>query len=249
MKSQHTQNCDITKLQNGCRNIGYRPMKRGKHELHVTVNGDHVKGSPFQVAVTSSPAVCFGKPDRVLASLSSLRGVTIDNRGQMVVIEGDGRCVSVLTMQGEKVRTFGTKGSGNGQLTGAYGVTVDKDDNIYMYALDYGNNRIQKFDSQGVFVSKVGTLGSGSLQFKHPYGICFNHNNNYLYVADSHNHRIQVVSTEFKHVRSFGSQGEGSEQFQYPRCIAFDSANNLYVSDCNNNCVKVFTVKGQFLRF
>ncbi len=63
---------------------------------------------------------------------------------------------------------------------------MDKDDNIY--AVENSNHRMQKFDSQGVFVSKVGTLRSGSLQFEHPYGICFNHNDKYLYVADSYNH-------------------------------------------------------------
>ncbi len=246
VRSQNNQKCSIHGHKDR-HNISYRPIKRGKHELHVTVNGDHVKGSPFQVAVTSSYNNYYaGRPDRVIASLSSPNGVAIDNRGQMVVIEGDGTCVSVMTTKGEKVRTFGTNGSGNGQLTGACGVTVDKND--YIYVADHSNHRIQKFDSQGVSVSTVGTSGSGNLQFMWPHGISFNHHDNFLYITDLGNHRIQVLSTEFKHVRSFGSQGEGSEQFQYPRCIAFDSANNLYVSDCNNNCVKVFTVEGQFIR-
>ena len=30
--------------------------------------------------------------------------------------------------------------------------------------------------------------------------------------------------------------------------VAFDSSNNLYVADCSNNCVQVFTVEGQFVR-
>ncbi len=245
VKSKKTHKCSVAKQQYGCQySISYRPMKRGKHELQVTVNRDHVKGSPFQVVVPFSPQ-SFGRPTRVINLIDS-NGLTVDNGGRMVVIESNGECVSVLTTEGDKGQGFGTAGSGNGQLNGAYGVTVDKDDNIYI--ADCGNNRIQKFDSKGVFKKKVGTSGSGSLQFSKPSDVCFNREDNNLYVVDSNNHRIQVLSTELLHVRSFGAQGKGSEQLKNPRCIDFDSANNLYVSDQSNNCVKVFTVEGKFLR-
>ena len=79
----------------------------------------------------------------------------------MIVVEDNGACVSVLTPEGEKIRTFGTKGSGNGQLSDAWGVTVDKDDNIYL--ADSSNNRIQKFSSEGEFVAVEGCNGSNQL--------------------------------------------------------------------------------------
>ncbi len=57
-----------------------------------------------------------------------------------------------------------------------------------------------------------------------------------------------MLSTELVHKRSIGSKGIKSEQLKNPRCIAFDSHNHLYVSDHGNNCVKVFTTEGKFLR-
>ena len=36
-------------------------------------------------------------------------------------------------------------------------------------------------------------------------------------------------------------------QFDCPLNIAFNSNNNLYVTDCGNNRVQVFTAEGQFL--
>ncbi len=244
VKSRKSQKSCVANLQNGRHSIGYRPMNRGIHELHVTANGDPIKGSPFQVVVPLSPQ-SFGRPSKVISSFDP-NGATVDNRGRMVVIESNGHSVSVLTTEGEKGKGFGTAGSGDGQLHDAFGVTVDTDDNIYV--ADCGNNRVQKFDSQGVFISKVGTSGSGSLQFSRPVDICFNHHDNHLYVVDSNNHRIQVLSTKLEHKRSIGSKGIKSEQLKNPRCIAFDSANNLYVSDHSNNCVKVFTTEGKFLR-
>ena len=164
----------------------------------------------------------------------------------MIVVEGNGTCVSVLTPEGEKIRTFGKQGSGNGQFSFAYEVTVDKGDNIYV--ADCSNNRIQKFNSKGAFKAAVGGYGSNQLQFHSPVGIVYNYRDNNLYVADQGNHRIQVLTTDLNFVRSFGTRGSGNGQFQNPLYMAFDDANNLYVTDHSNHRVQVLTTEGQFLR-
>ena len=245
IKSKDRVQCEVVKQQNGQHKINYRPVKRGKHELHLTVNGNPVRGSPFPIAVTPS-AQSLNKPVRVVRGLDRPRGTAINSKEQMIVVEGNGTCVSVLTPEGEKIRTFGTQGSGNGQLSEAYGVTVDKDDNTYV--ADYDNNIIQKFNSKGKFVAAVGGCGSNQLQFDYPVGIVYNHRDNNLYVADQWNHRIQVLTTDLKFVRSFGTRGSGNGQFTYPSNIAFDDANNLYVSDESNHRVQVLTTEGQFLK-
>ena len=50
-----------------------------------------------------------------------------------------------------------------------YGVVVDSSGNVYV--ADSGNNRIQKFDSSGVFIIKWGFEGSGDGQFFDPTGV------------------------------------------------------------------------------
>ena len=245
IKSKDRVQCEVVKQQNGQHKINYRPVKRGKHELHLTVDGNPVRGSPFPIAVTPS-AQSLNKPVRVVQGLDCPRGTAINNKGQMIVVEGDGTCVSVLTPEGEKIRRFGTQGSGNGQFSGAFGVTVDKD--YYIYVADYGNHRIQKFNSEGEFVAAVGGYGSNQLQFIYPVGTVHNHRGNNLYVADQCNHRIQVLTTDLKFVRSFGTQGSGNGQFQNPLNIAIDDANNLYVTEYSNHRVQVLTTDGQFLR-
>ncbi len=123
IESKEILKCEVIEQQHGQHKINYCPMKRGKHELHITVNGDAVRGSPFPIAVAPSPQ-CFVKPSRVVRGVYSPRGTVFNSKGQLVVVEGSGATVSVLTPEGEKIRTFG-------QLSNAYGVTVDKDDNIY----------------------------------------------------------------------------------------------------------------------
>ena len=54
---------------------------------------------------------------------------------------------------------WGTAGSGNGQFKLPLGIAVDAAGNVYV--ADAGNDRIQKFTSDGVFLNAWGTFGSG----------------------------------------------------------------------------------------
>ena len=237
IESKNKSKCEVIEQQHGQHKINYRPMKRGKHELHITVNGDAVRGSPFPIAVAPSPQ-SFIKPSRVVRGVNSPRGTVSNSKGQLVVVEG--ATVSVLTQEGKKIRTFG-------QLSNAHhGVTVDKDNNIYV--MDRSNHRVNKFSSDGEFVAAVGSQGSDNLQFNSPLGICYNRTDNNLYVTDQSNHRIQVLSTDLTFIRCFGTTGNGNGQLRNPLYASFDSTNNLYVTDRGNNRVQVFTAEGQFLR-
>ena len=57
--------------------------------------------------------------------------------------------------------------------------------------LNIHNNRIQKFTSDGTFITKLGTEGSGNGQFRYPWGIAVDSSGR-VYVADDHNFRMQV---------------------------------------------------------
>ena len=90
--------------------------------------------------------------------------------------------VSVFSPCGERLWSFGTCGSGPGQVWFPREVTVDGEGNILV--ADSENHRIQKFTSEGQFLTSVGTRGSGHLQFSCPSGIAFDASNNKVYVTD-----------------------------------------------------------------
>ncbi len=54
-------------------------------------------------------------------------------------------------------KMFGGKGSENGQLVAPHSIDIDKKGNVYV--TDTGNNRIQKYDSDGNFLIKLGRRG------------------------------------------------------------------------------------------
>ena len=62
-----------------------------------------------------------------------------------------------------------------------------------VYVAQWGNNSIQKFTSEGVFVSKWGTEGAGDGQFDYPVAVAVASDGS-VYVADSDNNRIQKFS-------------------------------------------------------
>ena len=62
-----------------------------------------------------------------------------------------------------------------------------------MYVADIKSNRIQKFDSNGKYITKWGSKGGGDGQFVGPDDIAVNSSGN-LYVSDAGNNRIQVFA-------------------------------------------------------
>ncbi|MCH2672707.1 MAG: hypothetical protein MK011_10600, partial [Dehalococcoidia bacterium] len=83
---------------------------------------------------------------------------------------------------------WGTYGSGDGELNTPSGIAVASDGSVYVP--DTGNHRIQKFTSEGGFVTKWGTQGTGDGEFDEPTGVAVASDGS-VYVADSWNDRIQ----------------------------------------------------------
>ena len=236
--------CSVKKTEaSGQYEISYQATSRGsRHQLHIKVEGEHIKGSPFPVTV-KLPVQKLGTPIKTISGVKGPWGVAVNQRGEIIVAEGGGHCVSVFSPTGEKLRSFGSKGSGQGQFNQPCGVAVDDDGNILV--VDSRNHRIQKFTSDGKFIKAVGKQGSQHLEFSNPYGIAIHQK---VYVADQFNARVQILNLDLTFSSSFGSRGSGSGQFSHPWDVACDSTGNVYVADGANHRIQVFTAEGQFLR-
>ena len=224
--------------------ISYQPTIKGRHQLHIKLENQHIRGSPFPVSV-KLPIKKLGTPILTIDGVKKPWGITFNQGGREVVVEECGRCcVTIFSSRGEKLRSFGAHGSDQGQFISPCGVTVDGVENILV--TDCWNHRIQKLTTEGQFLTSVGTKGNGPLQFERPRGITFNPTNNKVYVVDS-NQRVQVLNSDLTFSCLFGKKGSGKGQFNEPYDIACDSTGNLYVADSNNNRIQVFTSEGKFL--
>jgi len=117
---------------------------------------------------------------------------------------------------------------------------VDSSDNVYVG--DFGeNNRIQKLDSNGNFLGKWGSTGSGDEQFINPgLGIVADSSDS-IYVADWGNNRIQKFDANGNFITKWGTLGSGDGHFKEPTSIALDSSGSVYVVDRGNSRIQVFS--------
>ena len=182
---------ELKKRGRGQYEISYQPVTKGRNLLHVRVGGLNIQGSPFDVRVVS-PVEGLGVPIQSFGGFRAPQGVAFNHAGEMVISAG--YCVSVLSPNGTKLRSFGTRGSGPGQFLYPMGVAVDDEGDILV--ADSGNHRIQKFANDGQFLVSVGTNGTGPLQFDDPIDVAFNTRNKKVYVTDTRNHRIQVLNSD-----------------------------------------------------
>ena len=84
----------------------------------------------------------------------------------------------------------------DGQFSMPAGLAVDSTGNILV--VDEGNNRIQKFASNGSFISKWGAPGPSDGQFQDPTGIAID-SSGHVFVVDRGNDRIQVFAPRGVH--------------------------------------------------
>ena len=220
--------------------ISYRPQHSGRHQLHIRVEDIHISGSPFTVAVLTTT------PTSSIRGLKGPRGVAVNERGQVVVAEYSGHCISIFSANGDKVASFGSYGSEPGQLSGPVGVAITATGDILVS--DSNNHRIQLFSTEGRSLKCIGIRGSTPLQFLYPYGIAIHPHSNKIYIADSNNHRIQIFNPNLTFCSSFGGQGTGNGQFFCPYDITFDSTGHVFVSDYGNHRIQVFTENSVYIR-
>ena len=220
--------------------ISYQPQHSGRHQLHIRVEGREIANSPFSVTLLTII------PTRIIPDLNQPWGVAVNERGQILVAEYKGHCISTYSDSGEKVRSFGSYGSSPGQLYNPKGVALTATGEILV--CDHNNHRIQLFSPEGKPLKCIGTKGDGPLQFSGPVDITVHPHSNMIYVTECNNHRVQILNPDFTFSGTFGKRGSGNGEFYFLYGICCDSTGNVYVADYNNHRVQVFTAGGEYIR-
>jgi tripartite motif-containing protein 71 len=185
--------------------------------------------------------------------------ITTDPMGNVYVADTSNNRIQKFTSAGSFVRTWGwgvDNGSnafqicflgcqqglasltpGDGQFFHPNSIAADADADIYVGESE--NNRVQKFNLLGNFLTKWGTEGTGNGQFIAPGGIAVDPSGD-IYVGDGGNDRIQRWSNDGDFLLKFGSFGTGDGQFDGPTDVASDSEGNLYVVEFFGDRVQKF---------
>jgi sugar lactone lactonase YvrE len=122
-----------------------------------------------------------GEGQNGLDIFDSPTGVAVASNGNIYISEGHGEArpnnsrIMVFSKDGQFIKTFATRGSGDGQLRSPHAIAFDSQDRLYV--ADRGNSRIVVFDRDGKFLSAW-------KQFGRPSGVAID-KNDMIYVIDS----------------------------------------------------------------
>jgi tripartite motif-containing protein 71 len=153
----------------------------------------------------------------------------------------------------------GTGGSGAGQLDFPIAIAVDGSG---VYVVDSSNERIDRFDASGTFVSawgwgvkdgastlqtctatcQRGIVGKGAGQFDDPFGIVVSGGK--VWVADAYNHRLQQFTPAGAHVATVGGLPGG--EFYFPMDVTVAPSGTAYVADYSAYRVQRLSAAGAF---
>lgn len=145
----------------------------------------------------------WGGPGAANGQFNKPYGITLDPTGNLWVADAFNHRLQKFDPNGNFLGAIGSMGTGDGQFitptwvsfdeTGAYYVAETSSDPSDRTTPDIQNQRIQKFDANGNFVLKWGTLGENGGQFRLPFQVVVDPAGN-AYVSDYYNTRLQKFS-------------------------------------------------------
>jgi hypothetical protein len=141
---------------------------------------------------------------------------------------------------GKFIKTWGSKGSGEGQFDMPNSVAVDAQGNVYV--ADLGNQRIQIFDNDGNFKTQFSNVGAS-------WTICISPGaHQYLYSSNSNppdsmdNGEIYKMELNGKILGKFGTAGKLAKEFGTVNEIDCRNPNVLYAGELTNWRVQKLTL-------
>src|SRR5438132_8150358 len=131
-------------------------------------------GSSAEDTIDFRPVAGFLKLPEGM-KLGPCSGVAIDSRGNVYVIQRKSPPILCFDSSGKFLRSWGASLiAKEGDMTGAHGIRVDRDD--FIWITDRERHLVRKFDQSGQLLLTLGTEnspGTGEKQFNKPADIAF----------------------------------------------------------------------------
>ena len=218
-----------------------KPIKYGEHEFTIRVKNRHIARSPYKIWSRQYAAhKNFSSSLRQTFYVDgSATGVAVHHNGDVFASNYNCGYVQVFSCDGSEKLRIGSRGSGDGQLNGPFGLTIVDE---VLYVVDSNNRRVQKFTLSGEYLGQFGSYGSGADQFHTPYGICTDGKGRVL-VVDYSNNRLLVFNADGTFVSSLSCGFSYSRPEPYD--VAVDNTGNIHVTLNSSNRVVVYSSDGK----
>jgi hypothetical protein len=168
--------------------------------------------------------------------------VAWDAAGNIYIADGYGNArVAKFDPNGKFIKSWGFKGTAQGQFDSVRGIALDAQGNVYV--ADAGNKRIQVFDGEGTFKTQINNVGA-------PSALCIAPGSHqYLYSSNSNppedidtGGEIYKLELDGRIVGKFGKAGKLPKEFGTVNAIDCRRDNELYVGEIGNWRVQKVTL-------
>ena len=212
-----------------------------------TSNTEVTVTDPYEdVKQQINPDLVIGQTGSGAGQFQSPRSIALAADGSIYVADSRNNRIQHLTATGEEINSWGSYADvSQGEAPGGtfnepWGVAVAPNGNVYV--MDTWNYRIQKFNSDGKFLSMWGSngLGESPFAFYGPRGVAVDGNGN-VFVVDTGNKRVVVFDVSDNYITQFGVPGMGNGQLDEPVGIALDKQGLVYITDTWNSRIQVFS--------
>lgn len=156
---------------------------------------------------------------------------------RLYVADACNHLVGVYTLKGEFKASFGTAGTGEGEMSGPAHISFDAKGNIFV--VDAGNFRVQSFTPGFKLRCVFGKSGTKEGEFVRPYGLATDAQDR-IYVSDFISNSVQVFNDKGRYLASV-SQPDNPRLFSQPLGLAWAN-NKIYVVNAETRVVSVFDI-------
>jgi hypothetical protein len=98
------QTCNVERAGNDLYEISYKPLVKGRHQLHIKCQGQHIGASPLSVAVKSHEMMVH--LFHQIHQIHDPWGIAFNLRGEIVVTDWGRQCVCKFSLSGEILQTY-----------------------------------------------------------------------------------------------------------------------------------------------
>jgi DNA-binding beta-propeller fold protein YncE len=223
--------------------VEFTPKVPGKLELTARFN-EKVVG----VNVSNVSLVLNVKPQQIRVTREFIMkdiyrqtfwGIVANKENSKVALADlSSHCVRVFNSVGDLLLTYGSQGSGQGQLSSPGGLSFLNETDLVI--ADCFNHRICIVNTTtGTLVKTFGKQGKRNGEFYFPYGVHVDDDGN-ITVSDRCRNRVQVFTEDGDYQYQFGL----TKQDNFDPISTVTHRGLFYVSDHNNNVIHVFEKKG-----
>ncbi len=188
-----------------------------------------------------------------------LTGLSVDSKGNIVVLDKGRRKVIIYSPSGKFLYEFGKRGTGLGEFEEVTGLSLDREDNIYVALGHFG--RFYVFTEKGKLLREIGNLSLVEKKEEEREGIkneegylnyvsfsAINSKGQFI-VTEKYRNKVLVFDKDTgKFLYEFGKVGFGEGEFVgHISGVCVGPDDTIWVADSDGGQILVFTDKGKFI--